>query len=49
MHDALPVIYVRRVCAGTPVHYEQTVKEEDAASEQVGVDAVSVCAYTGTA
>jgi hypothetical protein len=22
----------RRVCAGTPVHYEQTVREEDAAS-----------------
>jgi hypothetical protein len=23
---------MRRVCTGTPVHYEQTVKEEDAAS-----------------
>jgi len=27
------------VCAGTPVHYEQTVWEEDAAR---------VCGYTGT-
>jgi hypothetical protein len=23
---------MRRVCAGTPVHYEQTLREEDAAS-----------------
>ena len=30
---------MRRVCAGTPVHYEQTVREEDAAR---------VCVYTGT-
>ena len=30
---------MRRVCAGTPVHYEQTVREKDAAP---------VCGYTGT-
>jgi len=30
---------MRRVCAGTPVHYERTAREEDAAS---------VCGYTGT-
>ena len=30
---------MRRVCEGTLVHYEQTVREEDAAS---------VCGYTGT-
>ena len=30
---------MRRVCTGTPVHYEQTVREEDAAS---------VHGYTGT-
>jgi hypothetical protein len=30
---------MRRVCAGTPVTYEQTVREEDAAS---------VCGYTDT-
>ena len=31
---------MRRVCAGTPVHYEQTVREEE--------DAARVCGYTGT-
>jgi hypothetical protein len=31
---------MRRVCAGTSVHYEQTVREEE--------DAASVCVYTGT-
>ena len=30
---------MRRVRAGTPVHYERTVREED--------DAASVCGYTG--
>jgi len=30
---------MRRVCTGTPVHYVQTVREEDAAS---------VHGYTGT-
>ena len=30
---------IRRACAGTPVHYEQIVREEGAAS---------VCGYTGT-
>ena len=29
-----------RVCAGTPVHYEQTVREEE--------DVARVCGYTGT-
>jgi len=28
------------VCAGTPVHYEQTVREEE--------DAARVCGYTDT-
>ena len=32
------------MCAGTPVHYEQKVRKEDAAKE----DATSVCGYTGT-
>jgi len=31
---------MRRECAGTPVHYEQTVREEE--------DAASVCGHTGT-
>jgi len=46
------------MCAGKPVHYEQTVREEDAASvcgytdtlwanSQEGGSA-GVCAYTGT-
>jgi hypothetical protein len=32
---------MRRVCTGTPVHYQQTVGEEEE-------DAASVCVYTGT-
>jgi hypothetical protein len=31
---------MRRVCAGTPVLYEQSVREEE--------DAASACGYTGT-
>jgi hypothetical protein len=30
----------RRVCAGTPVHYEQTVREDE--------EPASICGYTGT-
>jgi hypothetical protein len=37
--DAVPVVGPAQCVRGRPVHYEQTVREEDAAS---------VCAYTGT-